>query len=89
MYQAWEGIVRLSGKRADVNLWLNRRSPWLDVWSWLPYEGKLTVSPHTSHRIVGSYLKVEDDEMGVVGRQGGFSKKDRVFGCSGSIIDFY
>ena len=26
-----------------MNLWLNRRSPWVDVWSWLPHEGKLLV----------------------------------------------
>jgi hypothetical protein len=24
-------------------MWLNRRSPWLDVWSWLPHQGKLVV----------------------------------------------
>ena len=51
LYYAWEGIVRPSGKRADVNLWLNRRSPWLDVWSWLPYEGKLTVKNKGMERI--------------------------------------
>jgi len=42
-YYAWEGITRRSGDTGVVNLWLNRRSPWLDVWSWLPYEGKLEV----------------------------------------------
>jgi hypothetical protein len=43
LYYAWEGIVRRNGDGADVNLWLNRRSPWLDVWSWLPYEGRLVL----------------------------------------------
>ena len=33
LYYAWEGIVRHDGNAADVNMWLNRRSPWLDVWS--------------------------------------------------------
>ena len=41
LYYAWEGITRRDGDTAAVNLWLNRRSPWLDVWSWLPHEGKL------------------------------------------------
>ena len=42
LYHAWEGILRKSGRDAvDVNMWLNRRSPWLDIWSWLPYEGRL------------------------------------------------
>jgi hypothetical protein len=41
LYYAWEGIVRPEGQGAVVNMWLNRRSPWVDVWSWLPHEGKL------------------------------------------------
>jgi hypothetical protein len=43
LYYAWEGIARRSGTGADVNLWLNRRSPWADVWSFLPHEGKLII----------------------------------------------
>jgi len=51
LYYAWEGIVRQQRGRAQVNLWLNRRSPWLDVWSWLPYEGKLLVRNKGLERI--------------------------------------
>ena len=43
LYYAWEGALRRKGEMAEVNLWMNRRSPWADVWSWLPYEGKLIV----------------------------------------------
>jgi hypothetical protein len=43
LYYAWEGILRRNGNGVDVNLWLNRRSPWVDVWSWLPHEGRLVV----------------------------------------------
>jgi len=43
LYYAWEAIVRGRSDSADVNLWLNRRSPWCDLWSWLPYSGKLVV----------------------------------------------
>jgi hypothetical protein len=43
LYYAWEGILRRNGDGADVNLWLNRRSPWADVWSWLPHEGRLMI----------------------------------------------
>ena len=51
LYYAWEGIVRHEGSAADINLWLNRRSPWLDVWSWLPHEGKLVVQNKGTTRI--------------------------------------
>ena len=51
-YSAWEGITRRSGNLAEVNLWLNRRSPWLDVWSWLPYEGMLMVQNKGMQQIV-------------------------------------
>jgi hypothetical protein len=51
IYFAWEGIVRKSGDSANVNMWLNRQSPWVDVWSWLPYEGKLVVQNKGMRRI--------------------------------------
>src|SRR5262245_36425273 len=42
-YYAWHGITRYDkdAKIAQVNLFLNRVSPWLDVESYLPYEGKV------------------------------------------------
>jgi hypothetical protein len=42
-YYAWQGITRFDkeAKLAQVNLFLNRVSPWLDVASYLPYEGKV------------------------------------------------
>jgi hypothetical protein len=42
-YHAWHGITRYDkdAKVAQVNLLLNRVSPWLDVESYLPYEGKV------------------------------------------------
>ena len=52
LYYAWEGIVRQEGNTAQVNLWLNRRSPWVDVWSWFPYEGKMVVRNKGMRRIV-------------------------------------
>jgi len=43
LYYAWEGITRRSGETATVNLWMNRRAPWIDVFSRLPYEGHLSL----------------------------------------------
>jgi hypothetical protein len=51
LYYAWEGIVRPEGEGAAVNLWLNRRSPWADVWSWLPHAGRLLVQNKGRRRI--------------------------------------
>ncbi len=52
LYYAWEGIVRCSdGESAQVNLLLNRASPWLDVDSYLPYEGKVVIKNKTAQRV--------------------------------------
>jgi hypothetical protein len=51
LYSAWEGITRKQGDAAEVNLWLNRRAPWAEVWSWLPHEGRLQVNNKGMRRI--------------------------------------
>jgi hypothetical protein len=41
LYYAWEGITRFNNGVATVNMFLNRASTWIDIDSYLPYEGKL------------------------------------------------
>jgi hypothetical protein len=41
LYYAWYGITHFDAGVATVNLFLNRASPWMDVDSYLPYEGKV------------------------------------------------
>lgn len=41
LYYAWHGVTRFEKGIAQVNLFLNRASPWMDVESYLPYEGKV------------------------------------------------
>lgn len=41
LYYAWHGITRFDDGVATVNLFLNRASSWMDVDSYLPYEGKV------------------------------------------------
>ena len=49
LYYAWEGITRCDGEgNATVNLLLNRASPWLDIDSYLPYEGKVVIRNKTA-----------------------------------------
>jgi len=43
LYYAWDGITRFDGSVATVNLFLNRASPWMDIDSYLPYEGKVVL----------------------------------------------
>ena len=42
-YQAWRTTVEHANGVAQVNLLLNRASPWLDIDSHLPYEGKVII----------------------------------------------
>ena len=51
LYVVWEGIVRRRGMTTEVNLFLNRRSPWLDVESWLPYEGRVQLHVKVPGRV--------------------------------------
>ena len=51
LYYAWEGILRKNEAGVDINMWMNRRSPWADVWSWLPHEGKVLVRNKGMHRL--------------------------------------
>jgi hypothetical protein len=48
---AWDGILDAEGDRVQVNLLLNRASPWLDVNSYLPHEGKVVILNKTARRV--------------------------------------
>ena len=43
LYYAWHGITRFQDDVATVNLFMNRASEWMDVHSYLPYEGKVVL----------------------------------------------
>jgi hypothetical protein len=43
LYYAWHGIIRFQDGVATVNLLLNRASAWMDIDSYLPYEGRLVL----------------------------------------------
>jgi hypothetical protein len=51
LYYAWESTIRGRGASAQVNLLLNRVSPWADVESWLPAQGRVRVTSRTASRI--------------------------------------
>jgi hypothetical protein len=49
MYYAWHGITRFDRGVATVNLLLNRGSAWMDIDSYLPYEGKVVLHNKKAH----------------------------------------
>jgi len=51
LYYIWDAIVTAKGTDAQVNLLLNRASPWLDVDSHLPYEGKVVITNKTARTV--------------------------------------
>lgn len=50
-YFAWDAVVKGSGNTATINLLFNRFSPWLDLFSYLPYEGKVVIQNKKSRNI--------------------------------------
>ncbi|MBN1918823.1 MAG: glycoside hydrolase family 127 protein [Verrucomicrobia bacterium] len=51
LYYAWNAIVTPEEDGVRVNLLLNRASPWLDVDSHLPYEGKVVLRNKTAKNV--------------------------------------
>jgi hypothetical protein len=49
IYYGWNGITRFDKGVATVNLFLNRASPWMDIDSYIPYEGKVVLHNKTAH----------------------------------------
>ncbi|MBZ5565269.1 MAG: hypothetical protein LAP13_22970 [Acidobacteriia bacterium] len=52
LYYPWASTVRYSNGSVRVNLPLNRASPWLDVDSYLPYEGKVVLHSKQANRVL-------------------------------------
>jgi hypothetical protein len=70
MYAAWESIVRCTDGVAQVNLLLNRASPWLDIDSYLPYEGKVVIRNKNAKKIAVR-IPVWVDKAGIKCRKNG------------------
>jgi hypothetical protein len=51
LYAVWESMLKFQDGTAQVNLLLNRASPWLDIDSYLPHEGKVVLHNKQAQRI--------------------------------------
>jgi hypothetical protein len=62
LYYIWDSIVEQKGDELYVNLPMNRASPWADVHSYLPYEGKLVVRMKGEKKAVKTFSDLMLDE---------------------------
>jgi hypothetical protein len=71
LYAAWDAIVRCENGNAQVNLLLNRSSKWLDIDSYLPYEGKVVIRNKAARQIavrIPLWVDVDSVESSIDGR---------------------
>ncbi len=83
LYYVWENIISYADGRLKVNLLLNRASPWADIDSYIPYEGRVDVKikqPCELSIRIPEWVKPEEtvakvgDEAHQVGWDGRYAK---------------
>ena len=52
LFYCWYGALQYNEGTAQVNLLINRASPWLDMESWLPYEGNIIIHNKKCSRVI-------------------------------------
>ena len=70
IYYVWENILRYKDGKLRVNLLLNRASPWADVDSFIPYEGRVDVKIKTACELsvrIPEWVKPEETKCQVSG----------------------
>jgi len=96
-YYIWEAVVRYGGGVATINLFFNRFSPWLDVISYLPFEGKVVLKNKMARRInvrIPAWIMPADLRCTVNGKsaspvwQGRYAQFDGLKGTETLILDF-
>ena len=68
LYYVWDSIVERVGEEVRVNLLLNRASPWLDVDSYLPAEGKVVLHIKDAEQVevrMPEWCKAKDVQVSV------------------------
>jgi Beta-L-arabinofuranosidase, GH127 len=86
LYYAWESIVRYRDGQATVNLLLNRASPWVDVNSSLPYEGRVQVINNTARSVavrIPGWVKMDSIKCLLAGTEVKPSRIGRYLGLEG------
>jgi hypothetical protein len=95
LYYIWEHILEFQSGELKVNLLLNRPSKWADIYSHIPYEGRLEVRIKETCRLkvrIPGWVKLSDTICRVNGRQrelrweGRYAAVDQVMG--GEMVEF-
>ena len=64
LFYAWDATLRYEDSVARINLLLNRASPWLDIDSYLPFEGKVVLrNKQATEAFVRIPLWVDGDKI--------------------------
>ena len=64
LFYVWDAMMRYQDGVAHVHLLLNRASPWMDIDSYLPYEGKVVIRNKTAREaLVRVPLWVDRDDV--------------------------
>jgi hypothetical protein len=89
LYLVWDSILESQDGRLRVNLLLNRASPWADVSSWVPYQGKAVIRMKRPHREVLVRIPQWTDRKQVAcavnGRQVKFTWAERGYARLGEV----
>ncbi len=84
LYWIWDSILTRRDGKVKVNLLLNRASPWLDVDSYLPYEGKVALKIKEAREVAPRIPEWTDRNQ--VRCQVNGEKKETVW--SGNYVEF-
>lgn len=81
IWYAWDNILTFAGGALKLNLLLNRASPWADVASHIPYQGRVDVHIKQACRLdvhIPQWARPEDTQVSVDGQaRGGCSWSNR------------
>jgi hypothetical protein len=70
LYCVWDSIVEGDEKNVRINLLLNRASEWVDIYSYIPAEGRVTVRVKKTRNIeirIPGWVNIDNVEAGLNG----------------------
>ena len=85
-YYAWRGILKYEQDLLKVNLLLNRASPWADINSHLPYQGRVDIHMKKSSRVkvrIPLFVEQGTVKLTVDGAERPFGWEGRYLDCGG------